>query len=87
MPAYTEHNFYCMKCGNKGIPLSRKKGHQHQKHHRKKLYCITCKEEVNHIECKNLTDVQEFKQNFAKGVYLQEAEESVQFVQQEKGVW
>ena len=80
MKQMDEHDFYCMKCGNKGIPLSRSHGHQHERFHRKKLYCINCHEEVNHIECKNQADVDEFKENFANGVYIDEAEESISFV-------
>lgn len=71
------HNFYCINCGNKGIELMRQQSHQHSKHHRKKLYCIHCQCEVNHIECKNERDVQEFKRNFRKGVYKDEAENSL----------
>ena len=72
--SYQEHNFYCIRCGNKGIPLSRNRGHQHGRFHRKKLYCMTCKEEVNHIECKNLEDVEVFKDAFNAGYFKQEAE-------------
>lgn len=74
---FAEHSFYCIRCGNKGIPLMRKQGFQHERMHRKKLYCMFCKEEVNHVECKSLEDVEEFKKNFENGVYLDEAEESV----------
>lgn len=75
--SYQEHNFYCIRCGNKGIPLSRNRGHQHSRFHRKKLYCMTCKEEVNHVECKNLEDVEAFKDAFNAGYFKQEAEMSV----------
>ena len=78
--AYTEHSFYCLKCGNKGIPLMRNQGFKHERHHRKKLYCPFCKQEVNHIECSSLDDVEEFRQNFENGVYKDEAEESVSYV-------
>lgn len=78
--AYAEHSFYCIKCGNKGIPLMRRQSFQHEKMHRKKLYCLHCKEEVNHIECKTLEDVETFKINFENGVYINEAEESVSYV-------
>lgn len=78
--SYAEHSFYCIKCGNKGIPLMRKQGFQHGKMHRKKLYCLHCKEEVNHIECKNLEEVEIFKTNFKNGVYVNEAEESISHV-------
>ena len=77
---FNEHDLYCIKCGHKGIPLSRKQGHQHGRFHRKKLFCIYCQQEVNHIECKNDEDVAEFKRNFENGVYKDEAEESVSYV-------
>ena len=77
---FNEHDFYCIKCGHKGIPLSRKQGHQHERFHRKKLFCIYCQQEVNPIECKNDEDVAEFKRNFENGVYRDEAEESVSYV-------
>ena len=74
------HSFYCMKCGNKAMELFRKRGFQHERFHRKKLFCIYCQQEVNHIECKNDEDVAEFKRNFENGVYKDEAEESVSYV-------
>ena len=51
---YQEHDFYCIRCGNKGIPLSRNRGHQHGRFHRKKLYCIHCHEDTNHAEVRHL---------------------------------
>ena len=74
------HDFYCINCGNRGIPLSRNRGHYHSKHHRKKLYCPTCKLEVNHIEIKSYNDLLEFKDNFERGVYKNEAETSLNYV-------
>jgi hypothetical protein len=73
------HDFYCVNCGNKGLPLSRKKGFQHGKFHLKKLYCFHCKQELNHIECKNPVEVEEFRKNFEKGVYKDEAEKSLSY--------
>lgn len=84
--AMVEHNFYCMKCGKKGIPLMRNKGFQHSKHHRKKLYCPFCKVEVNHVECKTYDDVQEFLDAFERGDYKEEAEQSISYIESEKGV-
>ena len=75
------HNFYCINCGNKGIELMRQQSHKHSKHHRKKLYCIHCQCEVNHVECKNERDIQEFKWNFRNGVYKDEVENSLSFMQ------
>lgn len=69
---YNEHSFYCIKCGNKGIPLMRPQGHQHEQFHRKKLYCPHCHETINHVECKTLEDVETFKIAFADGAYIDE---------------
>lgn len=77
MASYEQHDFYCIKCGKKGIPLSRKVGFQHSKFHRKKLYCIYCGMEVNHIECKTYEDVENFLQDFKEGKFKDEAEKSV----------
>ena len=70
--AYNEHSFFCIKCGNRGIPIPRKQGHQHERFHKKKLWCVHCREEVNHIECKTFDEVETFKENFKKGVYKNE---------------
>lgn len=77
---YAEHSFYCINCGNKGIPLMRNQGFKHQGMHRKKLYCVFCKQEVNHVECKTLDEIEEFRINFENRVYKDEAEESLHFV-------
>ena len=74
------HDFYCINCGNKGIELMRKQGFKRGEMHRKKLYCIHCKTEVNHIECKTFEEIEEFKINFENGVYKDEAKESLYFV-------
>ena len=42
-------------------------------------------EEVNHIECKDLEEVEAFKLNFKNGVYINEAEESVSHVRNSRG--
>ena len=75
-----EHSFYCMQCGKKGIPLARKVGHQRGSFHRKKLYCVFCKEEVNHVECRNYEEVEKFKEDFENGVYKNEAENSLDYL-------
>ena len=77
---YEEHSFYCTGCGQKGIPIQRSIGHQREAMHRKKLYCIHCKTEINHIECKTDDDVLTFKKNYKKGKYKDEAEASVSHV-------
>jgi hypothetical protein len=80
MAAYETHDFYCMNCGAKGIPISRRNGRQHEKFHRKVLYCPTCRQTVNHIECRNDQEVEDFKKNFENGVYKDEAEASMAYV-------
>lgn len=76
----TDHSFFCICCGNKGIPLARREGRRREQHHRKKMYCRFCKEEVNHIECRTLEEVELFQKNFKKGVYLDEAKASLAYV-------
>lgn len=80
------HDFYCLKCGKLGIPIMRQRGHEHGKYHRKKLYCIFCKEEVNHMECRTDEEVREFKDAFERGEFIDEAEESVSYVRS-AGEW
>lgn len=74
---YVTHDFYCLKCGKKGIPIQRNKGHMHGKNHRKKLYCLNCHCEVNHIEIFSASDLEQFRKDFESGVYEHEAEESI----------
>ena len=71
---YTSHDFYCVRCGQKGIPIQRSKGHLHSKNHKKKLYCINCKKEVNHIEIFTEEDLIKFQEDFKNGVYKDEEE-------------
>lgn len=48
----TDNEFYCTKCGNKGIPVVRIKGAEREAGHLKKLFCLTCQSETNHVECR-----------------------------------
>ena len=43
-------DFYCTRCGNKGIPIFRNSGQERPPGHLKKLYCLHCGEEVNMAE-------------------------------------
>lgn len=74
---YITHDFYCLKCGRKGIPIQRSRGHMREKGHRKKLYCMYCRQEVNHIEIFNQAQLEKFQEDFRNGVYENEAEESI----------
>lgn len=78
--AALQHDFYCILCGRKGIPVARGSEKIREKHHRKKLYCIFCKQEVNHIECRSDEEVQEFRLAFEAGEYKEEAEKSREYL-------
>ena len=68
------HDFYCLKCGNKGIGVFRNMGFQRERFHRKRLYCPFCKEEVNHIQWRTSEEVQRLKDAFERGELKDEAE-------------
>ena len=73
MMIYQSHKFFCIKCGNAGIPVQRPSNKLREKFHRKKLYCIHCKEYINHVEVKNWEEEQEFRQQFENGEFIEEA--------------
>lgn len=73
------HDFYCLRCGNKGIPVFRKDSRRHEKFHRKKLFCMYCQMEINHIEITSLEEKLKFIEEFKNGVYKDEAEASANF--------
>lgn len=62
-----EHEFYCTKCGKKGLPVFRTKGKELG--HLKKLWCMNCKQETNHAECQPYTryGYEEFLLEFENG--------------------
>ena len=76
---FTVHDFYCINCGQKGIPLTRQSSKQRDQFHRKLMYCWHCKHTVNHIECRNEMEKTQFLLDFAAGKYLQEAAEELQY--------
>lgn len=86
MAKFSEHSFYCMKCGNKGLPLPRKDSHNYGKHHRKKLWCPYCHQEVNHVECRNDSEAYEFRQAFEAGEYEEELKQSLEYISKETNI-
>lgn len=68
------HDFYCIRCGKRGIPIARQSNALRAKNHMKKLYCIHCGGYVNHIECRNEDDVRRFKTRFENGEFVEQAE-------------
>lgn len=61
--------FYCTSCGKKGIPIIRKSGSMRKGGHLKKLYCLNCKIQTNHVEVKPFTeyDFDKFKIEYEYG--------------------
>lgn len=74
------HRFFCIQCGEEGIPLVRRKNRQRERFHRKVMYCYHCHQDINHIECRDEEDVRIFKESFNKGVFLNECKESLDHV-------
>ena len=68
----TTSDFYCVRCGNKGIPIARKIGSQREAGHLKKLYCLHCQEQTNHAEIRpfGAYHYEDFKLEFELGRFV-----------------
>lgn len=69
------NDFYCFKCGKKGVPIIRKNGAEREVGHLKKLYCLNCKEETNHVEIKPFStkySYKDFKNEYEYGNFTEE---------------
>ena len=75
------NSFYCINCGNKSMELPRKRGCRSAIFHRKNLYCPHCKLTLNHVEIKNDCERFEFLEMFEQGIFKDEAEKSISYVQ------
>lgn len=64
------NDFYCTKCGTRGIAIPRKRGHAREDGHLKKIYCLNCKEETNHAEIKGSYTYQDFLDEFNLGRFV-----------------
>lgn len=64
-----ESHFSCTRCGQIGIPISRKKNKSRESGHLKKLWCLNCKAETNHVEWKPYThyDYSDFYLEYTQG--------------------
>ena len=47
-----DNEFYCTQCGERGIPIPRRRGAEREAGHLKKLFCLNCGKETNHCECR-----------------------------------
>lgn len=70
---YQTHDFYCLNCGHKAIPIMRNSGYDHERCHRKKLYCPFCRLTCNAIEIKTYEEKEWFLEEFKKGTFQEEA--------------
>ena len=66
-------DFYCTKCGKKGLPVVRKTGKEREPGHLKKLFCLYCQEEVNMVEIKpnGKYTVEDFNIEFKEGNFIE----------------
>lgn len=88
MAKFSIHSFYCMKCGNKAMSLPRKDSHLYGKYHRKRLWCPICEMEVNCVECRNDSEVYEFKEAFEAGEFEEELAASLEYIENDKNlIW
>lgn len=63
------HEFYCTRCGQKGIDIIRQVGKEREKGHLKRLFCLKCQDTINHVECVPYSnyDYQNFLEEFLGG--------------------
>ena len=66
MSKITKSDFYCVFCSNKGIPVIRQNGAQREKGHLKRLFCLYCNKETNHVEIRPFGNynLEDFYQEF-----------------------
>lgn len=76
---FETHDFYCINCGERGIPVARPGNKKKGEGHRKNMYCYHCRHTVNHIECRTAEEVQQFKEDFANGIFKEEAEQELAY--------
>ena len=75
----TPSRFFCTQCGREGIPVQRKKGQEREGGHLKKLYCMYCKQEVNHAEVRDIGGYTEedFRREFEAGRFVDGKREEI----------
>ena len=74
--------FWCINCGNKGIPIIRMRGKPRKEGHRKGLYCLNCRMVINHIETHSEEEARKFREKFDAGEYIEEAEKSIAYAKE-----
>lgn len=72
---FTISDFHCTLCGAKGMPIPRKMSKQREAKHLKKLYCLHCKKETNHVEIRPFDyDLADLMEDIENGVYANDIE-------------
>ena len=85
--SFEQHDFYCLNCGKRNIPIMRPANHLHGLNHRKVLYCCNCKTVVNHMECRNDEEAYNFKLAFEQGEFVEEAKASIEHIERSDIKW
>lgn len=72
----TDDQFYCTQCGRKGLPIIRHKGKAREAGHLKKIFCLTCQKETNHVEVRPHTryTFEDFKTEFEYGNFTEDGQ-------------
>jgi len=74
--------FWCVNCGQRGIPIMRERSCRREKGHRKALYCIRCKMVLNHVETRNEDEARRFREDFAAGKFTEEAKQTIAYAKE-----
>ena len=78
------NDFWCINCGNKGIPIIRPRSSRREPGHMKALYCCHCRMVINHVETRDEEEKLQFQQDFSEGKYKEKAEESIRYAKEHK---
>ncbi len=64
--------FYCTRCGKKGLPIMRRAGQDREAGHLKRLYCLFCDLETNHAEVRpfGAYNREDFEEEFQLGRFV-----------------
>ena len=68
----TVSDFYCTVCAKKGIPIIRKPSQQREAGHLKKLFCLNCQKETNHVEIRPFGSytLEDFQEEYELGRFV-----------------
>ena len=69
-------DFYCTQCGSKGLPVVRTGRKTREPGHLKKLFCLQCGVQTNHVEVRPFGqyDYEDFQIEFIHGNFNKEGQ-------------